>query len=93
MNRNIERYDVYYAGRVQGVGFRYTVRRIADGIDVAGFVRNLPDGRVQLVAEGDPVELDRLVDGINDAMRSNIDEAEVRRGNASGEFSGFAIRH
>ena len=45
--------EIHYAGRVQGVGFRYTVRSLAARFDVTGFVRNLPDGRVHLVVEGD----------------------------------------
>jgi acylphosphatase len=46
-----------YAGHVQGVGFRYTVRHLAGGFQVSGFVRNLADGRVEVVAEGTPAEL------------------------------------
>ena len=45
------RVQLIYSGRVQGVGFRYTVKQVAAGYDVAGTVRNLPDGRVELVAE------------------------------------------
>ena len=48
----MERVVVHYSGRVHGVGFRATVRHIACGFDVTGSVRNLPDGRVELVAEG-----------------------------------------
>ncbi|WP_435017522.1 acylphosphatase [Tundrisphaera sp. TA3] len=50
----IERRRVYYEGRVQGVGFRMTARRLASGFPVSGHVCNLPDGRVELVAQGDP---------------------------------------
>lgn len=49
-----ERSRSLYSGRVQGVGFRYTAQRLAEGFPVVGFVRNLPDGRVELVAEGEP---------------------------------------
>src|SRR6187455_864933 len=48
-----ERRRVWYEGRVQGVGFRYTARGLAGGFPVSGYVRNLDDGRVELVAEGD----------------------------------------
>ena len=51
-----ERRVVHYSGRVQGVGFRYTVRTLATRFAVTGFVRNLADGRVQLVVEGGPGE-------------------------------------
>ena len=49
-----EQREVYYSGRVQGVGFRYTVRSLASRMAVTGFVKNLPDGRVHLVVEGSP---------------------------------------
>jgi len=49
-----ERRRLYYSGHVQGVGFRYTCQSLARGFDVAGYVRNLPCGRVELVVEGDP---------------------------------------
>ena len=46
------RKTIYYSGRVQGVGFRWTTRRIACEYDVTGYVMNLPDGRVELAVEG-----------------------------------------
>jgi acylphosphatase len=59
--------QVFYEGRVQGVGFRYSARRVAAGFDVAGYVRNLPDGRVELVASGDPGEVDGFLDAVRDS--------------------------
>ena len=53
-----EQREVYYSGRVHGVGFRYTVRSLASRLAVSGFVKNLPDGRVHLVVEGPPGEID-----------------------------------
>ena len=44
---------ILYEGRVQGVGFRYTTKSVANGFEVTGTVRNLTDGRVELVAEGE----------------------------------------
>jgi acylphosphatase len=55
---------IYYEGRVQGVGFRYTVRRIAQGYDVSGQVRNLPDGRVELRLFGESDEVDAFLRAI-----------------------------
>ena len=54
--------QVFYEGHVQGVGFRFTVRHIAKGFDVTGWVRNLPDGRVEAVFEGSADQVGRLVD-------------------------------
>ena len=62
----LERRRVYYSGRVQGVGFRATCRWLAGGFEVAGYVRNLPDGRVEVVAEGESAELDRFLAAIQE---------------------------
>ena len=90
MNRS--RLSIFYSGCVQGVGFRYTVRALATGFEVSGTIRNLSDGRVELVAEGREEELE--------AFRRAIQHCEVGRfiGNeqvswheATGEFGGFEI--
>ena len=49
---------IFYTGRVQGVGFRYTTKNVALGYEVTGTVRNLSDGRVELIAEGQREELE-----------------------------------
>jgi acylphosphatase len=89
-----ERRRVYFSGRVQGVGFRYTCQALAYRFDVAGFVRNLADGRVELVAEGEAVELDRFIDAIELEMSSYIrhttSETEPP---GSPRVAGFSIRH
>src|SRR5207248_3461413 len=59
--------QVFYEGHVQGVGFRFTVRHIAKGFDVTGWVRNLPDGRVELQATGEENEVRAFVDRIADS--------------------------
>ena len=60
------RLHIFYSGRVQGVGFRYTVKSVAAGFMVAGTVRNLPDGRVELLAEGESTELKAFQQAIRD---------------------------
>ncbi|MFP4145123.1 MAG: acylphosphatase [Phycisphaeraceae bacterium] len=80
------RYHVHYTGNVQGVGFRYTASRIARRYDVAGYVQNLADGGVRLVAEGEPAELDAFLEDIRDAMGRHIDEANLDKAPATGEF-------
>lgn len=55
---------VHYEGRVQGVGFRWTVKNLAQGFDVSGTVQNLPDGRVELVAQGEAGEVDDFLDAV-----------------------------
>ena len=87
------RNEVHYSGHVQGVGFRYTTRQVARGFDVTGFVQNLSDGRVLLVAEGSVSELKRFLEEVQQQLRGNIRESKVARLAASGEFSDFSIRH
>jgi acylphosphatase len=76
---------------VQGVGFRYTARQIAQRRPVTGFVRNLPEGRVELVAEGPPAELDRLLIEIAETMAGYIKSADVQHGPATGKFASFDV--
>jgi len=87
-----QRREIHYSGRVQGVGFRYTVRSLAARFDVSGFVKNLPDGRVQLVVEGEPAEIGRFLDVIAAEMGSYIAESRSTTESASGRFEGFEIR-
>jgi len=68
---------VYYSGRVQGVGFRYTTQRLAQDSAVAGYVRNLADGRVELVAEGNPAEVDALLDEVRRHMHPYIRDIQI----------------
>jgi len=87
------RREVTFSGRVQGVGFRYTARQIAVSFPVTGFVQNLADGRVLLVAEGTPEVLDRFLGEVREEMARNIRGSEQTDLPASGEFSQFEVRH
>jgi acylphosphatase len=88
----LQRREVCYQGRVQGVGFRYTAQWIAARFRVTGYVRNLPDGNVLLVAEGHPEELDRFLAEVRGQMGRYIDQARQTVGAATGQFSHFEIR-
>ncbi|NUQ35311.1 MAG: acylphosphatase [Planctomycetaceae bacterium] len=87
----LERAHVFYSGVVQGVYFRGTAQEIARRYSVSGWVRNLPDGRVEMVAEGEPGDIQSLLEGIREAKRRNITEEDIRREDATGEFGGFSI--
>jgi acylphosphatase len=89
-----ERRRVFFSGRVQGVGFRYTCHALARDFDVAGFVGNLPDGRVEVMAEGDSQEVDDFLTAIRREMASYIHdvEAESEPLDASPR-SGFTVRY
>jgi acylphosphatase len=76
------------------VGFRYTCHALARGFEVAGYVRNLPDGRVELVAEGEPTELDNFLQAIWLEMSPYISDAHTESETPGREpFVGFSIRH
>ena len=65
--------QIFYDGRVQGVGFRFTCKQIARGYDVVGWVRNLPDGRVELQCSGEREEVEAFLDGIAESeLKSHI---------------------
>ena len=87
------RRTIHFAGRVQGVGFRYTARSIALQHDVSGYVRNLSDGRVELVLEGVDAEIDRVVEEILRKMSAFVRGVTTQAAPASGEFDQFSIRH
>jgi acylphosphatase len=89
---SVERREIHFSGRVQGVGFRYTARAIASRHAVTGFVQNLADGRVLLVAEGIHAELDRLVAAVHAEMARHITAVDSNRQTATGEFANFEIR-
>ena len=89
----VQRRTYLFSGNVQGVGFRYTAQHLARGHPVSGYVRNLPDGRVEMVAEGEEINLDALLGALQRQMEGFIRDTKVSSGNATGEFSGFTIRH
>ena len=86
------RRTVWFSGRVQGVGFRYTACGLAREFDVAGYVRNLPDGRVELLIEGRGAEVDRFLTAVRSEMAGNIREMQHQESQATGEFIGFDVR-
>jgi len=86
------RIRVVYSGNVQGVGFRATARSLAKGLPVKGFVKNLQDGSVELLAEGDSTDLDSLLERIRSRLSAHIRDAQIERGVAKGEFKDFSVR-
>lgn len=89
----MERITAIAKGRVQGVGYRYFVTGCAHRTGVHGFVRNLPDGTVHIVAESSPASLDefvRMVRATGDPV-IRVEDLAVTPGKASGEFKGFWV--
>lgn len=87
-----QRWEVFFSGHVQGVGFRFRTQSISAGHEVSGWVRNLPNGNVQMVAEGTESELKSFLDEIRSTMAANIRSTDVSEKSATGEFLRFEIR-
>lgn len=85
--------QVFYSGRVQGVGFRYSTKQIASGFDVTGWVKNLPDGRVEMqVMASDDDELEAFLEDIQQSnLGSHIKECVVNKVPALTGVRGFVI--
>ena len=86
--------QVFYEGHVQGVGFRYTVKQIAKGFDVMGWVKNLRDGRVELQASGEEAEVRAFLDAIlQSELRAHIRNHTESPPSTPPAARGFEIRH
>ena len=84
---------ILYEGRVQGVGFRFSVKSIATGYDVVGSVRNLIDGRVEVEAQGEEAEIDAFLEEILDShLRRHINRYTVHEIAVIRGVKGFLIR-
>ena len=85
--------QVFYEGHVQGVGFRWTIRHIATGFDITGWVRNLPDGRVELQVNGEESEVLAFIDAIKTSeLASHIRRQHESRLETGPAVRGFEIR-
>lgn len=83
---------IHFSGHVQGVGFRYAVLQVAKEYDVTGFVKNLTDGRVCLELEGDPADVNDLVEAVQERMAGFVRQVERRQERRPAQFSGFTIK-
>lgn len=83
---------VHFSGHVQGVGFRYSTLQVAKEFEVAGFVKNLSDGRVLLEIEGRPGTVDAFVSAVEERMHGYVRKMERTQQNRAAVFQGFEIR-
>lgn len=94
MSEEYKRIQIFFSGTVQGVGFRFTAERLARRFPITGFVRNLEDGRVEMVAEGEEAKLVEFFSAIRESgMKSYIRDTEARWANAENCFTRFSITY
>jgi acylphosphatase len=92
MGSDLVRVRVFASGRVQGVAYRFFVEKYANALGITGWVRNLPDGRVEVLAEGMGDTIEAFLDRLREGPRlARLDGFDVRRERATGEFSGFRV--
>lgn len=87
------RLTVLFMGHVQGVGFRYTACRVAESHDVTGQVRNLPDGRVEMIVEGTSEAANGMVQAVQDEMASHVRQVATQQSGSTGQYDGFRIAY
>ena len=91
MSQPIFHMDCWFEGRVQGVGFRYRTKRVAEGFDVTGTVQNLDDGRVHLHAEGDESEVRSFQSTVADSLKEFIHSVKIETDNGPQMYQEFKI--
>lgn len=92
MNDSVFHTTVLFTGHVQGVGFRYTTLQVAKEFEVAGYVKNLADGRVQIEAEGRSRTVDEFIAAVEDRMHGYVRKTERVQQMRPPAFKGFEIR-
>ena len=81
-----------FIGTVQGVGFRYTTIHMANRLGLVGWVRNMSDGSVEAIAEGDEETVKDLIDSLNKKFSGYISDTEIKWSEPTGEFTIFDVR-
>lgn len=82
---------VIFSGRVQGVGFRYTTRRIADRYDLSGWVKNLPNGTVEAFFQGNETNIRNCINELNDCFSGYLRNTKITPQPCNPQYTGFQI--
>ncbi len=82
---------IIFIGRVQGVGFRFTARRAASRRQLTGFVRNVPDGTVEMLAQGRPEDVDDCIQDIKEYFAGYLTETRIEEIPPDPRYTDFKI--
>jgi len=92
MSENLASAEILVSGIVQGVGYRYFVRRVAAPLVLKGYVLNMPDGRVKVRVEGDKNSIQGLIKHLHQGpLGARVDEVQVKWNNFTGKYKDFSI--
>ncbi len=83
---------IFFSGRVQGVGFRFTAHRIANNFGLTGFVRNLPDCRVEILVQGSPADIEICLENIRETFSGYIKDTQIEQVPLNSKYERFDIR-
>ena len=90
----VERLEAEVLGRVQGVGFRAFVKRLGSSLGLKGYAKNLPNGSVEVIAEGSKQQLTEFLSGLREGNSSSrVSDVKTFWGKALGDVEGFSIKH
>ena len=89
----MKRWNIVYSGTVQGVGFRFTVKHIARGLDISGWVMNLENGDVEVEIEGDHKDLEEFDKRIRDQLSGYIRNVKLNEMPYNGDYHSFEIKY
>ncbi len=87
-----KRLHLYFSGRVQGVGFRFTALELARHNCLKGWVKNLSDGRVEVLAEGEEEDLNSFLKSLKEEFKLHLADIEPAEFTSIGEFNNFQIK-
>jgi acylphosphatase len=85
--------SIYYRGRVQGVGFRFTCQRVAENHGITGWVKNMPDGSVRLAAQGNESSIKKFLSEIDQNLSRFISDKEIEWQDFQEKLDNFNIRY
>ena len=92
MGSDLIRAHVFVSGRVQGVAYRFLAEKYAGRMGITGWARNLPDGRVEVLAEGSAENIEAFLERLREGPRmARVDGFDVRREVSTGEFHDFQV--
>lgn len=88
----MKQFHIYFSGNVQGIGFRYTAKKIAENLGITGWVQNLPDGHVELIAQGDDKTFEIFIAKLAKQFSSYIQNTNIHHQKSDENFDSFSIR-